>query len=285
MHQLRWLLGFLGDADPALRCRAGAHLADLLMDIDEDDAALTAAEIAVEALPQDPPRWERARALATHARALMSMQDLQPARSRAEQAQAAAKAAKAPRVEADALPGERWLPMAAATNGGLRVPVDRTLENLVHRHSRFLTRLGPDGFSAPPPLSAYGKIEYRRSTDWPSRSVAAFSLLKLDASGLRTFDTASKALTVAGMMRGVTKAVAKRATWPESKIRLFILGHGESNHAGNHVAVGARRFAYLPLPSIEARNGDRARVVGSVRRVMLTAFADGCEEVHLNACF
>jgi DNA-binding NarL/FixJ family response regulator len=103
VHQLRWLLGFLGDADPALRCRAGAHLADLLMDIDEDDAALTAAEIAVEALPQDPPRWERARALATHARALMSMQDLQPARSRAEQAQAAAKAAKAPRVEADAL--------------------------------------------------------------------------------------------------------------------------------------------------------------------------------------
>ena len=103
VHQLRLLLAFLGDADPALRCRAGAHLAELLMSIGEDGAALTAAELAAEALPQDPPRWERARALATHARALMSMQDLQPARSRAEQAQAAAKAAKASRVEADAL--------------------------------------------------------------------------------------------------------------------------------------------------------------------------------------
>ncbi len=103
VHRLRWLLGFLGDADPALRCRAGAHLAELLMDIDEDDAALTAAKIAVEALPPDPPQWERARALATHARALLSMEDLQPARSRARQAQAAAKAARAPRVEADAL--------------------------------------------------------------------------------------------------------------------------------------------------------------------------------------
>ena len=103
VHQLRWLLGFLGDADPALRCRAGAHLAELLMDIDDDNAALTAAQIAVEALPPDPPRWERARALATHARALLSMEDLQPARSRARQAQAAAKAAGAPRVEADAL--------------------------------------------------------------------------------------------------------------------------------------------------------------------------------------
>jgi hypothetical protein len=103
VHQLRWLLGFLGDADPALSCRAGAHLAELLMDIDEDDAALTAAQIAVEALPPDPPRWERARALATHACALLSIEDPQPARSRARQAQAAAKAARAPRVEADAL--------------------------------------------------------------------------------------------------------------------------------------------------------------------------------------
>jgi tetratricopeptide (TPR) repeat protein len=103
VHQLRWLLEFLGDADPALRCRAGAHLAELLMDIDEDDAALTAAQIAVEALPPDPPRWERARALATHATALLSLEDPQPALSRARQAQAAAKAAGAPRVEADAL--------------------------------------------------------------------------------------------------------------------------------------------------------------------------------------
>ncbi len=104
VQQLRRLLGFLGDdGDPALVCRVNERLSYFLLDTDDVDGALTAAEIAVEALPADPPRWERARALATHARGLLSMQDLQPARSRAQQARAAARAARAPRVEADAL--------------------------------------------------------------------------------------------------------------------------------------------------------------------------------------
>ena len=102
--QLRRLLGVLGnDADPVLICRASERLAYFLMDLDEPEASLAAAQAAVDALPADPPRWERARALATHARTLLSMADQQPARARAEQARVAAKAAKAPWVEADAL--------------------------------------------------------------------------------------------------------------------------------------------------------------------------------------
>ncbi len=175
------------------------------------------------------------------------------------------------------LPGEQWLPSAGAWGGGLRVPVEGTLDALNHRHERLLDRLGPGGFTAPPPLSAYATCAYRRATDPPPRLVAAFSLLKLDASGFRAFDTARKALTVAGMMRHAAKAAAGNAGWPESKINAFILGHGGSKDGAEHVAVGPRRFAYLPLPSIEARGEGKARAVGSVRRVILSSFAEDCE--------
>jgi len=106
VHQLRRLLSFLGEgggADPVLFCRASERLSYFLLDVDEDDAAIAAAEAAVDALPEDWPGWERARALATHARALLSMEDEAPARSRAEQALAAARATDAVWVEADSL--------------------------------------------------------------------------------------------------------------------------------------------------------------------------------------
>jgi DNA-binding CsgD family transcriptional regulator/tetratricopeptide (TPR) repeat protein len=106
VHQLRRLIAFLGEAgsdDPVLFCRASERLSYFLLDIDEDSEAIAAAEAAVDALPEEPPRWERARALATHARALLSMEDVAPARSRAEQALAAARAADAIWVEADSL--------------------------------------------------------------------------------------------------------------------------------------------------------------------------------------
>ncbi|MGH6802440.1 MAG: type I-G CRISPR-associated protein Csb2, partial [Methyloceanibacter sp.] len=82
--------------------------------------------------------------------------------------------------QVDALSGERWLPSAGATGDGLRVPVHGTLSALVHRHERFLTRLGPDGFTAPPPLTHYATVAYRRETDPLQRPVVAFSLLTLD---------------------------------------------------------------------------------------------------------
>jgi CRISPR-associated protein Csb2 len=180
--------------------------------------------------------------------------------------------------DADALPGERWLPMNNAREGGLRVPIGDTLKDVIDRHKRFLKRMDCDGsFAAPPPLSVYMKINYRRATDPQSHSVAAFSLLELDASGFRAFDAARQALTVAGMMRGAAKAAATQAGWSEPKIDAFILGHGDTIDSGAHIAVGPRRFAYLPLPSIEGRGEGRARVAGSVRRVMLSSFADDCE--------
>src|SRR5262249_59073378 len=86
-QQLRRLLSFLGQGgndDPLLFCRANERLAYFLLDDgDEDDAAVAAAETAVDALPEEPPTWQRARALATHARALLTIEDEAPAPARA----------------------------------------------------------------------------------------------------------------------------------------------------------------------------------------------------------
>ncbi|MFZ1889316.1 MAG: type I-U CRISPR-associated protein Csb2 [Candidatus Binataceae bacterium] len=179
--------------------------------------------------------------------------------------------------QVSALPGERWLPYSTSVADGLRVPVPGTLNDLVHRHQRFLARLGPDGLSPPPPLSTYRFVEYKPASRPPSRDVAAFSLLKLDASGFRAFDTVRRGLTVAGMMRYVLKVAAARAGWSESDINSLILGHGESGDSDEHIAIGPRRFAYLPLPSIEARREGNARVVGSIRRVILSSFKEDFE--------
>jgi len=106
VQQLRRLISYLSDgehADPVLFCRASERLSYYLLDLDEDDAAIAAAEAAVDALPEEPPQWERARALGTYARALLSMKDDAPARAQAQRALAAARAASAPWVEADAL--------------------------------------------------------------------------------------------------------------------------------------------------------------------------------------
>lgn len=179
--------------------------------------------------------------------------------------------------EVDALPGERWLPSSNATGNGLRIPVRGTLDALIHRHARFLNRLSPDGLTAPPPMTQYGTTVYRRDIQPPLRSIAAFSILKLDGSGFRAFGTSRKALAVAGMVRHATKGAAVLAGRHAGWINSFVLGHGESKNDAEHVTVGTRRFVYLPVPSIEARGGRKARVIGSVRRVMLSSFGDDCD--------
>jgi len=105
VHQLRRLYGYLDvEADPVLVNRVAERLAYFLLETEEVAPAAEAAEAAVNVLPEDPPRWERARALATHAQTLLYIvQDEGPARAKAEQAREAARIAAAPWVEADAL--------------------------------------------------------------------------------------------------------------------------------------------------------------------------------------
>lgn len=179
--------------------------------------------------------------------------------------------------QTDALSGERWRPSKGSGGYELRVPTEGTLGALGVRYERFLKRLGADGFSAPPPLASYSSVTYRRDTDPSPYPIAAFSVLNLDASGFRAFDTSRRALTVAGMLRHATRRAAEDGGWQDDKIRTFVLGHGEAQNGKSHVAVGAKRFSYLPLPSIEGRGGSGARVVGAVRRILLCSFAEDCE--------
>ncbi|HKD88794.1 MAG TPA: AAA family ATPase [Streptosporangiaceae bacterium] len=106
VKRLRRLAGFLGeqpDPDTKLLCRALERLAYFLLDIDEDEEAITTAAAAVEVLPAEPPTWQRARALATHAMALLAYADTNLASARAQEAAAAAGASAAPWLQADAL--------------------------------------------------------------------------------------------------------------------------------------------------------------------------------------
>jgi DNA-binding CsgD family transcriptional regulator len=104
VQQLRRIRVFLGeDTDQVLASRVHERLAYYLLELDASADADTAARAAVELLPADPPRPERARALATHAQTLMHVGDEAAAARRAQEARAAARAAAAPWVEADAL--------------------------------------------------------------------------------------------------------------------------------------------------------------------------------------
>ncbi|MBO0838721.1 MAG: AAA family ATPase, partial [Actinobacteria bacterium] len=80
------------DGDPRLLTMAMERLGFFLLDIDADDEAIAVTRAAVDLLPAEPPSLERASALATYARASLSLADATVARARAIEADAAAEA-------------------------------------------------------------------------------------------------------------------------------------------------------------------------------------------------
>lgn len=166
--------------------------------------------------------------------------------------------------EVSNLPGERWLPVDDSSATGYRVPTSGTLDALIRKHRAFLERIGPDGFKPVPPLSAFRVVGYRRATDPPGRRFVAFSILKPDASGNRSFDTCRRTRDVAGMVRNLAARMAE-PEWSVTDVNVFI--HGKSAD-GSRPASGEKspdRFAYLPLPTINPRRVD------SIRRVLIAA--------------
>ncbi len=179
------------------------------------------------------------------------------------------------------LPGERWNPFDDGLGGvPLRVPTDGLLDQLIQRHEAFCERLASGAYTPPRALSSLPIRRYRRASDRPPLPSAAFSLLTPDASGYRLFNAARRALTVAGLVRGAARLAAERAGWVPERVAAVVLGHGAASGDGGHVPAGTRRFAYLPLPSLEHRGADRPPVVGGVRRVIVCgASHDAVEEV------
>jgi len=173
------------------------------------------------------------------------------------------------RQAASELAGDRWQPVGGSGGRRLRAPVRGSLDDMRERHERFVRRVGPNGFEPTPPLKAYAKLSYRRDVDPAPVEFAAFSLLKPDGASFRVFSTASRALTVAGMLRHATRRAAEQAGWSAERVNAEVLGH-PSPSAGS-VTAGSR-FAFIPVPSLEYRDGGAVTpVVGDVRRVLLTA--------------
>ncbi|KAB2930582.1 MAG: type I-U CRISPR-associated protein Cas5/Cas6 [Leptonema illini] len=179
------------------------------------------------------------------------------------------------------LAGEKWYPGYQSGDGGLRIPVVGTVDDLAARHKGFLKRLEGNVFVPPPALTKFEKVDYRRSIQPPFRATASFSILKPDASGFQPFAVTKWALTVAGMTRHATANASKQSGWAKAEINSFVLGHGESRDNKEHITVGNKRFAYLPLPSVEFRGHGKSPVIGDIRRVMLTVF-DNEENNNVN---
>ena len=150
--------------------------------------------------------------------------------------------------EVHKIPGERWTPADDPSSPRYRVPIKGTINALVSKHDAFLKRIGPDGFNPVPPLTAFTTVGYRRAADPPPRTFAAFSLLKPDASGFRSFDAARQGIALAGMMRHAASAenLTRALRWPPDRIAGFILGHAEP-HGQPHVPVPGRDCVH-PTP-------------------------------------
>ena len=170
-------------------------------------------------------------------------------------------------TETAKLKGEVWQPTKDSNGTALRVPIVGTLDALITKHQAFLERISPEGFKPVPPLSAFRVVSYRRATDPSPPQFAAFSILKPDASGMKSFDPLRRTRDVAGMVRNAIADVANQQGWTKTQINEFIHGktpNGAKPHSG---PASPDRFQYLPIPTINHALGR----VESIRRVLIAA--------------
>jgi CRISPR-associated protein Csb2 len=165
------------------------------------------------------------------------------------------------------LNGEVWQSVPGSQGSRLRVPIAGTLDALIGKHEAYLERIGPSGFKPVPPLSAFRVVGYRRTTEPAQRQFAAFSILKPDASGMRSFDSLRRTRDVAGMLRHSTAMVARDQGWADETINEFVHGKMPDGSRPPSGPTSPDRFQYLPLPTINSQ----LKRVESIRRVLIAA--------------
>ncbi len=166
------------------------------------------------------------------------------------------------------LEGDVWRPASDTRGASLRVPVSGTLNALIAKHEMFLDRLVASSFKPVSPLSTFQVIGYRHATEPAARQIAAFSILKPDASGMKSFDTPRRTRDVAGMVRHAIALAARDQGWSEERINVFIHGKTTDGSQPPSGPTSPDRFQYLPLPTI---NHGMGRRVESIRRVLIAA--------------
>lgn len=165
------------------------------------------------------------------------------------------------------LPGEVWRATPDQSGTALRVSTEGTLNALLEKHQEFLGRLTDGHFKPVPPLSVFRVVGYRRATDPSPRQFAAFSILKPDASGMKSFDPLRQTRDVAGMVRHAVAISARDQGWSEERINLFVHGKTPDGSKPPKSESSPDRFQYLPLPTINHALGR----VESIRRLLIAA--------------
>jgi len=166
--------------------------------------------------------------------------------------------------QAASLIGHRWQ-MIKGGSTPLRVPVEGTLNNLMHKHRDFLNRLSSDGFKPVPPLKNFQVLTYRRDNEPLQRPFVVFELRNYDGSFFRY--PQKKLIHITGMVRHLSIKAMKKSPPMDLEeeevdkwLDAYVAGHakpGDNTH---------RQFSYLPLPSI-----GHSHTSPSIRRVMITA--------------
>lgn len=169
--------------------------------------------------------------------------------------------------QAAVLPGEVWRATPDQSGTPLRVSTEGTLVALMEKHQKFLGRLTDGGFKPVPPLSTFRVVGYRRATEPSQKQFAAFSILKPDASGMRSFDPLRRTRDVAGMVRHAVAAAARDQGWTDERINVFVHGKTPDGSKPPNGQMSPDRFQYLPLPTINPKLGR----VESIRRVLIAA--------------
>ncbi len=169
--------------------------------------------------------------------------------------------------QAAVLPGEVWRASPDRSGTALRVSTEGTLNALLEKHQKFLGRLTEGGFKPVPPLSTFRVVGYRRATEPSQRQFAAFSILKPDANGVKSFDPLRRTRDVAGMVRHAVATAARNQGWAEERINVFVHGKMPDGSKPPNGPTSPDRFQFLPLPTIN----HALRRVESIRRVLIAA--------------
>jgi CRISPR-associated protein Csb2 len=165
---------------------------------------------------------------------------------------------------------ELWRPTEIGGSTLLRVPRDGTLADLRRIYDHFLGRLRHESFNPVPPPSAFAVIGYRRPTDTVSRPLVAFELRTPDFERFQPYDPIRHACAVAGMVRNALADLADQMRpfgWTEADINTSVHGHTPDGERQARGPDADRRFAYLPLPSLERRG--TGTVVTGIRRILI----------------
>ncbi len=182
--------------------------------------------------------------------------------------------------EVEKLPGESYQPVDEETGFQLRVPISGTFEALKNRHhNEFLKRIRIERkeqtFHPVPKITTFCNRYYLTANKSRKPRVVAFALLprKQNTNArFQAFDPVEQGTAVAAMIRHLVSETEfhKQLGWKPEQLAM-LHGHGETENDGrSRQPVSGPRLAIFPLPTIEPRGQGQSKVIGSIRRVLLT---------------